>query len=474
VKLTENKFLLDTSIIEIASVNSTTRDITMLVHILDEPNGNNLQFNEEYTNLCMNTLIDKPVVCEYYPTQNDFGDHAVFYSEDGIELRTIAVGTINKVWIDNYIVNNETKRALFANATIWAYKYPQIMECIEELNSLNILKTSVEVEVMTYLYNSDVRIAKEYTYLANCILSPLVMPADSNAGVINVFQREVASAIKESSLEKGGRDVSDVEFNNGKEIKFHFEANDLSHDDIREQLWASFNDQKDDGGYTIYEYWIAEVFIDYVIVCDWNDGKYYKFNYTVENNTVSVDKESKVEVVSTWIEVDTPEVATLQEEIAQKDSIITELNAQIEQLNAELVTKDQALAMNQTEANEKIIKLGENIVSLQEQVASLLPIKEAHEAKLAELAEQEKAIQRANLKQYALNSKVIAEKDFEDVEELKIALASLDEVKIKSYIADKYVEKAKLELNSTETPVVVNVTPPEDLVVGNVASKYGF
>jgi hypothetical protein len=428
------------------------------------------------------SLNNCPIVCATTYDMTDLKGHEPQYSLSGelIRLDTQSLGTLYDAHIGTHVINGEEIYGLWAWGAIWT-RFQSVLNVVEQLfEEQGSISTSVEVLIGGFEYLEDVRVATtSILYIGHCLLGTTKKPAYDDsalyelnfeaAEIINqAFQNDIAA-----SKDKGGKSV-EIEFNNGKEIKFHFEANAMSFEDIQSAIWNNLNPSLN--GETKYNYWISEVFDSYVIVCEWDSNKYYKMTYTINEseNTATVDVASAIEVVQVWQEVGTPEVASLQDEITQLNNKITELNTQIEQLQGEVKTKDEALNLSSSEAAEKIIALGSLVEDLKVQLASLLPIKEDYDKKLAEIATQEENAKRETLKQYALNSKVIAEKDFEDVEELKIALASLDEVKIKSYIADKYVEKAKLELNSTETPVVVNVTPPEDLVVGNVASKYGF
>jgi len=267
---------------------------------------------------------------------------------------------------------------------------------------------------------------------------------------------------------EGGKDVPDkqqIEFNFGKEIKNYIENNALSFDDIREQLWSQLNNEKDADGYVIYKYWIAELFNEYVVACENESGKYFKFTYTAGESDVTVDMSSAVEVVSAWIPVNQNEgtetntvnedlqneVNGLKETITTKDTEINDLKTQLETLQGEISQKDEALKFSSNEANEKIIQLGKVVTDLQEQVKSFEPIKEEYNKIQNELKEKELNEKREHLKKFALDSKFISEKDIEENEEIKVAINEVDEIKINTIIAKKVVEKATTELNETKT-----------------------
>lgn len=609
-----DKFILNSPIVEISSKNKNYKEIVMLVHVLDEENGNGLTFTKEATEKYYNTLIDMPLVARYFPEQDRIGDHEPVFDENGyiIGFNTVPIGTITEAWIGDYQVNAiEKKLALFAKAKIWSYRFPEATRCIENLFSNGNLDTSVEVEVYKYSDDSTLlhRKVKEFSYLSNCILGKGVEPADPNAGVLSISQKEIAMAVK-SDLElnlkkedwgtgekieidnskesantsgswgnvnktslrnkilkasnykslvkeaylivedgwldspsshlkyphhfisdgklvihkggliaarqylakndpdntsaishlkkhyktlemewdvemnnKGGNDVpeKEVTFNFGKEMKIHFESNAMSHDDIRSALWDGLNSEKDENGWTIYRYSIEDVYDTYLVAYDYDDSKYYKMNYSINEseNTVTIDKESAVEVKKEWVEINPSttvvssedhekEINKLksqyEEEIATKENKIKELETEIEKLNKEIATKDEALEMNEKQYAEKIIKLGESITELQGKLEELQPIKEQYEQMKREKEEKELNEKREALKTFALNSKMIKEEEFENNEEIKNMIMEVNEVGIKALIAERIVEQATAEFNDQKGDVLINTKEPNDLL----------
>ena len=483
------KYTFDTSIVEISNKDPNTREVTLIAHKLDIANSNGLDFKEEYTKTHMNSLINKPLVCSYYAVSDDLGTHEEIRDQNGkiVELRTLAIGTITDVWIDDLETNDGTSRALYCKGKVWSYKYPQIMNCIENAYNSRNQTSSIEVEIFEYEPNPTMqyRAAKEYSYLGLCLLSRNVQPADKDSGVVSIFQKEVAMAINSDlglglniNTNEGGKVVSEkeVQFNYGKEMNIHFELSAMSHDDIRSALWNSVN-PKDSDGNRDYKYWVRDVFNSYVIVSNYETDESFKMNYSINEteNTISIDKESATKVKQEWVEINSisTEVSTedlekqiedLKTEVSTKEDTIKELQTKIEDLEKEISTKNESLKMTETESNEKILKLGEALTELKTQIAELQPIKEQYNVLQQENIEKETAQKREVLKQFALNSKLISEKEIEEDETIKSMIEACNESGIKGLIADRIVESAMIETNTAKDDVVVHAKTPESLI----------
>jgi hypothetical protein len=179
----------------------------MLVHVLDEPNANELEFTTESTMRYMNTLLDMPLVAKTNVEETNLKGHEPQYDRFGniVKLDTIPIGVITDVWIQDYQINNiEYKKALMAKAKVWSYKFPNVYEIIQKLFESGNLATSVEVAIFSF-EDLESRKAGEYEYLGNCLLGEGVMPADSNAGV-----KLIAQALVQDISEEGGNQVDET------------------------------------------------------------------------------------------------------------------------------------------------------------------------------------------------------------------------------------------------------------------------
>lgn len=492
---------LNTSIVEISStIDSTSKEITMLVHKLNHANGNGLDFLKEYTELHMKTLVDKPVVCKYYESLDDLGGHEhVVDPKTGkiVELNTIAIGTITDVWIDKISEDDETE-ALFAKATIWSYKYPTIMEVIEKNFSDGLCTSSVEVEISKYNEGAsqEYRYGLEFTYMANCLLGQHVPPADSDAGILSVANKEVAQAVKHD-LEineelKGDENVTDT-FNKGIEIRFHgVEVNSLKLQEVSGQIYNILNPLNPTNNKRQYNYYIRDVYVDFVIAeSEYDYSELWKIPYSITGNQVVLSEQD------TWVKgylgfiPEGVEINQLQNTVAELNNKITELqeevkvveNKTIEEVQAELSAKETELS----ELKEKVVELETKVTELNETIVSQETVKKELEASITELNEKveqlipfKEKVETAEkeAKQAELNSKFSKLVDEETVasDRYKEAIEACNEVELNSIVVEHVTkQKSEVELNSKSDDVVIPARQEKDFLPDtDVSSKYGL
>lgn len=511
---------LNSQIIEISSskIDSTSKEITMLIHKIDHVNENGLDFLKPYVEEHMNSLLNKPVVCKYNAIKDDLGGHEqVIDKKTGkiIELRTIAIGTITDVWIDKMSEDEDAIEALYAKATIWSYKYPKIMTCIEKLHNDDSSRSSVEIEIYQYGDNptKEYRFATDYAYIGQCLLGSQIEPADTDAGVLSIGDKEIAMAIEEDlenieAIEKGDVNVSDQTqplFNKGIEINFHgnFEVNSLKWKDVSNSIYNQLNPLNPQTNERKYNYYIRDLFVDHVIVEDWNDyHTLYRIGYAISGDSVILDEKDK------WIQghkgfipngVNIDElIASKQTEVNQlqseHDKIVTELNNKltqlqeeakntmektVDELKQELSTKDteiSTLSTKVTELDTKIAELSATIVSQEEAkkgfetqitelnstIADLTTYKEQFEtaqkeAKKTELSEK--------------FSKLLSTEVFSS-ERVQKALEELSETELNSVVVEEIAKEKSVEVNNKKEVVVVVASKQEDLIPGDKKSYW--
>lgn len=438
------------------------------------------------------SLNGAPIVTATTMDGSDLKGHEPEYNKSGdiIGLNTDAIGSLYNAHIGTHQINGEDKYGLWAEGYLWL-RFENTLNVVENIfNENGSVDTSVEIQVGGFEFSEEGRTAtNSILYMGHCLLGTTVEPAYPDSGmyemnllVAEAYKKDLSVLNQESDApvdniktsSKGGsvKEVAkeDVVFNFGKEILNKIETSEMSFEDIRGQLWSQLNSEKDAEGYTIYKYWIMEVYNGYAIINEESTGKNYKISYSTGETEISVDMGSMVEVVNQWVEVqvnpnpeDNTNLSTENEELKsqmyEKDKEIDELKTKVASLEGEVKTKEEAMELNQTEANEKIIKLGTVVEGLQEELNSFKPIKEEYDRIQEELKQKELATKRAELKQYIINSKVYSEKDFEDNEDLKTIVSEVDWVKAKEIIADYFVKKtvgtdvSKIETSEVIIPV---------------------
>ena len=479
--------LINSNIIEISqNIDTTAKEITMLVHKLDSVNANGLDFIEEYTNKSISSLVNKPVVAKFWENKDDLGSHEqVVDSKTGkiVELNTIAIGTITDVWVDDF---ESDGKALFAKATIWSYKYPKITEIIERNFSEGICTSSVEVEI--YKYNEgasqEYRYPIEYTYLSNCLLGQDISPADSDAGVIDFSNKEIAEAIMDDlkgikTEEEGDVILSNKEkkeiFNKGNDIKFHIEVSELSHEDIRQEIYNVINPVNPTTEERSYKYWIREVFQSYFIVEEWNDSnKLFKVNYSLSGEKVTVDSEwSSVEITYQVVGTDIQgDLNKLQVELNNAKEELSNMDKTNEEHVVELQNSIKLLEEKVAELNETIVsqteeksKLEETVSELNSTIEELKPFKEK-----VETAEKEAKVNELSSRY----EKLLSEEVFKS-EDVQNAIQELNSQKLNEIVVDEVAKNSTKETevsSKVDTDVVISSAKSTDLVQKSILQKY--
>ncbi len=469
----------------------------MLVHKVDNPNGNGLDFPKAETEENMATLLNKPIVCKYHEDKDDLGTHEpVFDAETGavLELNTIAVGSITDVWIDK--VNDESDfEALYAKATLWSYKYPAISKVIAEHHNNQTSNTSVEVEIYEYgATMTDVyRPAKRFTYLAHCILGSTIKGADDNSAVIGFAEKQIAQAVLNDKVInqelKGDETTLADDFNKGIQIRYHgnIETNSLKLHDIESRIYNHLNPLNPKDGTRKYNFFIRDIYNDHAIAEDWADYEIlYKIDYEVSGEDIIIAPKDKWEKGSLGFVPSTVEVASLIKEVTELNTQLNSLKEEVEEMsktnkNENELTKEQfdtELAAKELEINtltEKVDELNSLIVghetekaTLTAQVNELKPFKEK-----VELAEKEAKVQELNAKY----SPLLGE-DALKTEEVAKLISEGNEVELNNLVVKQVIEnqgkqKAETELNS-QGEVIIPAAKATDLTESSYKEKYGF
>lgn len=496
----KGKQSIKSSIIEISSKDNVTKEITMLVHKIDSVNGNGLDFKLDYVEKYKDSIINRPVVCRYYPLKDDLGDHEAVFDSNGniIGLETIAIGTIKEAWIDDFEVDaNTTVKALYTKADLWNYKYPEIVACVEKLVNSNNADSSVEVEIYAYEANAsqEYRACSDYTYLSNCLLGSSVTPADSDAGVISVAQREIASAVNKdlqnlNNEQKGDGEMSEGTkevFNKGYETKFHgeLETSALKFSEVRSQFYNIVNPLNPASGNRTYNFYIRDMYTEYAIVEDWYDEKtLYKIPYSITNDQVVVSPSDQWQkgylgfipegiVVATLISDKEIEISNLQDQLTKTKEELASMEGQQNEAVVELETKISELEAKITELNAAIVSKEEEKLGLESQITEL-------NSKVEELAPFKEAVEKAekDVKVAELSSryeKLLSQEMFKS-EEVQAALTELNEVQLNEIVVSEIAkQKETVEVSSKEDKsVTIVASKQEDLIPQNILQKYGI
>lgn len=518
-KLKSNKEIINIQLASILSESPYSDRKLCLFFIHDFSfNSNGLCIPEE---LCSanNPKTNKP----FYDSLNgapivaalkgdDLGGHEPEFDEDGniVRLNTEGIGTLFNTHIGTHKIGDKDIYGLFAEGFLWL-RFANTLSVIEELyTEQGRVDTSCEVSLGGFEFSENGRTAiKSVLYFGHCLLGSAKTGAYADSAMYE-FNLQVAEAYEKDVLQtNSGSDSSlDINIQNGGVLM-------LSHEEIKEQLRNLLNpNDNSEGKWQVNYYsWDMVVFDNFCVAREYDTGKLYRFDYEVNDGaTVNLvgerkqqmiqyidvpegedaeiselfmkfkEVEEKVKELNSEIEQKTVQINTLIDEKTQELSIketeLNEIKNQLETLQAELLQKEDALKLTENDKNEAIIKLNTAMEDLKTQIASLQPIKEKWESEQEEKRIAELNQKKEDLKQYVVNSKVFTAEELEG-ENIKNMIEELNESEIKSLIADKIVEKAKVELNETNNKQKDDVTihineQGKDLIPETILTKYGI
>lgn len=428
--------------------------------ILDgEVSHNNVKVLPESLVQLGKSIKGMPIVTKYIENEdtskNDFGSHEDYISEDVdgnkiIKRDTIAIGSFTSEGrIEKRIIDGVETDVLIGDGVLWLSRYKDIVTLIKNMFDNGIkINTSCEYLYSEYYFNeNNVEIHHGDIFLeGTAILGSsynIVNPAyDSatftmlNNNILKKFNLAVAQALnnkevnelenvkneeqlnteesteEELDIETKVEEVSENESTDAdvksdekevEETKTQLNAKSLYDisEEIRNQVRANEADEE--------WLWVSDLYLDHAIVAieTSEDYKHYKFNYTIENDVVSVDLSSKVEVKEKreWVTVTnelSEKVNDLTEKFTNATNTITQLNSQLEELKPikeqmELAQKEAKLTDVKTEFETKFNALGAKELFESEEIQLLLN-QVAEDSIEAKLSLNEKLVEIASTK----------------------------------------------------------------------------
>lgn len=389
------------------------------------------------------------------------------YGNDVIRMDTTPIGTFTSEGYIKEVESEEgTKEVMVADAVLWYGRFPDAIDLLMDWHQNNVnVNMSCEYYFMNYEVKDGVQYIKEPVYFdGHCVLNSAEV---DDYGVVNPSYKS-ATLLGFNEKQKFNQLIAKA-MNNKKEdermpemFKKVFE---LSHSDIRTKLYKVLDAQLQENQYS----WIRDVYDDYFIVeieTSTNDNYTFedvKFNYSkAEDDTISIDFESKTPVMkkTEWVELE--EVKTLQAQLSEKDETIKSLN-----------NEKEALTTDKSEIEAKFNSATDTITSLSEKVEALKDYEEKYNAEQFEKQLNEKQ-EHYSAKFNALNA---SEKyESEEVQEL-VKQAVSDEAaitKLNSMLVDLVVAKNE-EVEDKKTFTQLN-SKREDLIPSNddFDSRYGI
>jgi hypothetical protein len=534
------RFILSPEVIELSETSSNAYMTLKMVICTSNINLNGTRFTEDFIDGICNNQKDFQgiaLVVNREKLENEQYDNLTH--EFNSEAQTLGTDMIGSFVGYEKASNEDGSVSLIGEARIMK-RFPKTCSAISELYSTNNLRFSCEVLVRKYEDMEDYREVSYHNGLNSLIANAIVsQPAEVDckptllvASLNEDLQRQLANnnvtndggANMALSVAEKRKLMNEFASKLAKKVMAKVRADQLLEsaeladisNDLVDGVMGLMGEDFSANSYC--GFWVGEelVFDTYFVAQDYYSGNLYMFDYSVsEEDTLSVSspRKAKFELIEIAEQVlasiskraseiqaelnsKEVEIASLQtakegveQELEAKTTELSTLQTAKEGVEAELANvqkeveqKDEALSTTELQANEKIISLGQVVDGLKDKLKEVEPIVEQYKVVQAELAEKAKTEAQQKLIQYALNSKVIEEKELEENEELKLAISELDEVKIKGIVADRIV-KNNIELNNIQKEeelvpasedVVINVSDTKDYIEPSIEAKYGL
>lgn len=401
------------------------------------PNGNSVMLNRATIEGWLETLVNKPIVGKI--VNNDFTSHQYKNGKFG----TDAFGVFTKVYISN--INNED--FIIAEGMIWK-RFEKACGIIESRLSRGLsVSSSWEISVkeshIEIIDDKKVKVIDDAIFLAHTLLGAKTPPAYDCSRVVDVAEKEpnqeeieFSQALLDDINNIGGEEMTKVELS-------QYGINQLR-DDMRKVIKSLLNIKQGEDKY-IY---VVDIFIDTNQVVyeleEYTNGSYtnayYIADFKLIEGGVEVSNPQPAEKQYVPKEQHDNEVSALANSVASKEAEISSLKEELTKAKAELSEKDG-----------QIIKLGETINSQKETIAErdnliseLEPVKAEMERLKAEKEARELAEKQEAMKSYVISTKYFTSEEIEANEEMKNAIAELNEAKVNSLIAKKVIAEAEI------------------------------
>jgi hypothetical protein len=313
-------------------------------------------------------------------------------------------------------------------------RFEQTTIALQELFDESLLQFSYEISVGEYTSTDGIKFVDKSP--KNSIFAMAVV---SNPAVISSKALTLCAAMDEDfniNLGNGGMDMQRNKENFTVEEMFKNAkvtlVAELDMNQIQRKIYNALQSFIEEN---YYEYDVVDQSMTYIIVKKWNDGEFYKIDYTVSETDVALSNMRKV--------------SKKYEDIPEEEDIVTiaELQAEVETLKAEAITLNATIETNKVEmaevlatketelaeVNSKLTILSESIIAKDVEIAELAPMKIACELAEATKIETELAEKKTALKEKfskLLSAEVIAEVEIAE------ALENLNEVLLNSRVVE--------------------------------------
>lgn len=475
--MNKSNILISSKSIEL-SEHKTYLELVNRICYYNYPNANNvmLPFNED-SQIKAQSLIDMPVQGKYTVNSDGnptFKGHEVSIDNDGEIIFSIEnIGVHTEVFIKEDSVetaDGEFKKlpCLFAKQKIWTLN-KNVVAAVKRLYEENKLYSSWVISTLSYTYEDGIKTLNDYLFEANTFLGyEYADPAyGKSANVISLSTNKeevlVAEALAKDILAQNKEKYREEELimeknkikkKNNENINLASVVNEtedvetspveeetktssscqdvekntssLSMKDLHNAIGNAIRELNDKWGYIAYLFPVDNIV--------WYQNEGYKetefdvYKYSVEEDSILVEKTGTHTLVAS--------LQDINKVISEKDETLIQANATINGLTNE--------------------------------ISELSKYRDAYEKAEADKLSKQKEEKIKALAKYVSSSNVFSEEEINS-EEIQTLISQMDEIKIKSMIADRVVK----DLNKkVETASVENENIKIALDSGKIADPY--
>lgn len=484
-----NLTVLDTSSL---SESGNTARKTLLVSVLDHENLNGVLIGAKEGKKYHSTLVNKPIQAYLKYDEDgrpaDFGGHELREKLDADGNRmyyfaTQSIGTHIKTWIENRYIEEYGGNVdcILAEVELWTSRYPEYYAVAEKLLEEGKLSSSWEIDTHKYEYVGGKKRLIEFEFIGNALLGSDITPAVSGAGVMTsevdkVLREAIERDIMVASTEvkKGDCSLENEEKVVVAEEEVVVEETVVVEEDtvladgevVKDAVEQVVSEEETVASDESVEETITEQAPDTasLTIYDINERLYIALGN-------SGDRLHEVGIEDAW-ELNSFTHYPLESRAiyslywsANKESNMIEVSYEVvdDELTITNIKKVEMVFVEVAELNatkEKVAELSEKLIEMNNELsakeASLVELSE-YKAKIDEIEKAEKEAKKladmAELKKKYLATKMIAEEEFEKDETISVALAELDENKLKLIIAERIIEGRKPAMQKNELEV---------------------
>lgn len=319
-------------------------------------NRNGSFITDDFAEKLLSTISYTPVKGIY--EDEDYGEHGK--GEKGnAEGKIYGIVPLepNVKWEVHKDSDDEERTYACVDILLFTAIYEEAQEVVGKSMSMELYRKSITGETKV-IEGKKLYVFSDACFIGLQVLGEEVEPCFEGAGFFTLYET-IRNAYEEytKSSKKGGEKEMDKD-------KMMFK---LSHDDIRHSLYVALNSNKDEDGYIVMDYFIMEVYDDYVLVSDRADSLTYRFYYSIDKDeqvvlgdkvrtfvTDLTEEENKaLEKVKAYGENDFLTIVTALNEfegLKEEKEVFTET---LEKANKELETlKEYKLEKEMAEKNE--------------------------------------------------------------------------------------------------------------------------